>query len=306
MKPSSKETQIGTPSLPSNLTFTELAYMTKRGFLAKKLGHYLGLHTDEGDSLFFLSLSKSSFANPNKENQSEFILYLSEQLLKWSDQNQDVPQQIKSLDIRVDIQNAMLKAYEIYKSDLFNIPAEKEKTVSTNLTSNDKWEVYRDVIFAVTQGKFLLIKKEEVNKYKEGIVLCEGTIKNRSDIPICRTLARESLELEGFNKTTIMSWLLVLSEAITNIVKHAEEGKMTLIKDEKNQEIRFVIEDKGPGFALKNLPKMTLLAGYSTKNSLGQGFTLMMKMAKTISLFTSSEGSIIILIFDLKKENTTK
>jgi anti-sigma regulatory factor (Ser/Thr protein kinase) len=275
--------------------------MTKRGFLGKKLSQYLGSNKDEGDYLFYLSLSKSFFTNPNKENRSEFILYLSELMLKWSEQKLDVPYQIKNLDVKPDIQNAMLKAYDIYKNDLFSIPNTAEEQQLTVSYNDVIWEVYRDVIFAATQEKFLLITEEEVNKYKEGIVLCEGRIKDRSDIPNCRNLAKEKLELEGFNNSTIMSWLLALSEAITNVIKHAEEGKMTIIKDEKNHEIRFVIEDKGSGFALKDLPKKTLLAGYSTKKSLGQGFTLMMKMAKRVLLFTSSKGSVLILNFDIKE-----
>jgi anti-sigma regulatory factor (Ser/Thr protein kinase) len=305
-KDTSKVTRLLAPSLPSDLSYSELHFMTKRGFLGKKLSQYLGLTNDEGDSLFYLSLLKSSFTNPSKENRSEFILYLSELMLKWSEQKLDVPHQIKRLDVRPDIQNAMLKAYDIYKNDLFSTPNTAEEQQITVSYNDEKWEIYRDVIFAATQEKFLLIPKEEVNKYKEGTVLCEGRIKERSDIPICRNLAKERLESEGFSNSTIMSWLLVLSEAITNAIKHAEEGKMTIIKDEKNHEIRFIIEDKGPGFDLKDLPKKTLLAGYSTKKSLGQGFTLMMKMAKRVLLFTSSKGSIIIINFDISKENKDK
>jgi anti-sigma regulatory factor (Ser/Thr protein kinase) len=298
-----EEAKFLAPPLPSDLSYSEFNFVTKRGFLGKKLSQYLGLNKDEEDSLFYLSLSKQSFTNPKKEDQREFILYLSELMLKWSEQKLDIPYQIKRLDVRPDIQNAMLKAYDIYKNDLFSTPHTAEEQQLTASSNDEKWKVYRDVIFAATQEKFLLITEEEVNKYKEGIVLCEGRIKDRSDIPICRNLAKVKLELEGFNNSTIMSWLLALSEAITNAIKHAEEGKMTIIKDEKNHEIRFIIEDKGPGFDLDDLPKKTLLAGYSTKKSLGQGFTLMMKMAKRVLLFTSSKGSTIILNFDISKEN---
>jgi anti-sigma regulatory factor (Ser/Thr protein kinase) len=302
-KDADKRPNFFAPSLPADLSYSELNFMTKRGFLGKKLSQYLGLSKDEGDFLFYLSLSKPFFTNPDRENKGEFILYLSELMLKWGEQKLDIPHQIKNLDVRPDIQNAMLKAYDMYKNDLFSLPDATEERPLVASHCGEQWEVYRDVMFAATQGKFLLITEEEVSKYKEGIVLCEGRVKDRSDIPICRNLAKEKLESEGLSQSTIMSWLLVLSEAITNVIKHAEEGKMTILKDEKNNEIRFVIEDKGPGFALKDLPKKTLLAGYSTKKSLGQGFTLMMKMAKRVLLFTSPKGSILILSFDIHKEN---
>jgi len=295
-----KKKELVTPSLPLDLSLSDLMYRTKRGFLARKLGQYLGLSRDELNSMFLFSLSKTSFPLQENENLSEYILSLSERMLNWSETNQNIPRKIEQLNIRNDFQNAMLKAYEIYKHDLFSNPqhaVEHERSASTKKLIDEKWYIYRDVIFAATQGKFQLITKEEVNQYKKGIVLCEGIIKDRSDIPKCRNLAKESLEKQGVNSTTVMEWLLVLSEAITNTIKHAEEGKMTLIKDDITNEFRCVVEDKGPGFSLKELPKLTLLAGYSTKKSLGQGFTLMIKMAKSVLLYTTPKGSVIILEF---------
>lgn len=305
-KDSSKENnQLSAKSLPSDLAYKEINFRTKRGFLAKKISNYVGLDTAHGDDLFYLSFSSTSFMDLTNENDPLIFLQLSEKMLLWGVKNQDIVQQIKNTDISDEIQNAMLKAFEIVKSDLFSNPSiaveQQEFTLSNKQHDDEKWLVYRDVILAATQGKFLLITEKEVNRYMEGIVFCEGTINDRSDIPLCRNRAKESLESKFISKTTIMSWLLVLSEAITNTIKHAEGGKMTLIEDVENNEVRFVIEDRGPGFSLKELPNATLLAGYSTKKSMGQGFTLMMKMAKQVSLFTSPNGSILILNFDSSK-----
>jgi anti-sigma regulatory factor (Ser/Thr protein kinase) len=277
-----------------------------RGFLARKIAQYLGLNITEGDTLFYHSLTQTSFipATTNEEEKIECILQLSELMLKWNEKQQDILKKIKYLNINVDIQNAMVKAYAIFEKDLFSqstLLLEQENVIIFQ-KEQSKWEVYRDVIFAATQGRFLLISEEEVSNYYEGLVFCEGIINDRSDIPKCRNLAKVSLEHKGFDKAKVMSCLLVLSEAITNTIKHAEKGKMTLVESEQNNEIRFVIEDRGPGFSLKELPKATLLEGYSTKKSMGQGFTLMMKMAKKILLFTSPKGSTLILTFDTSKK----
>ncbi|WP_209121571.1 ATP-binding protein [Alkalihalobacillus sp. BA299] len=304
-KGSTTDYQSDFPSLPSDLTFSECDLRTKRGYLARKISQYLDLNVEEGDKLFYQSLRTFSLLNSNTNQSNELILQLSEQLLEWHEQKQDIPQKIKGLAVRNDIQNAMLKAYDMHKQDIFSnsLPQlNQEDVVSFAQEDNSEWEVYRDVIFAATQGQFLLISQDEIKDYQIGNVICEGTIKERSDIPIRRNEAKESLERLGISKAKSMSWLLVLSEAITNTIKHAEEGKMTVVEDLKKSEIRFVIEDKGPGFPLKDLPKTTLLAGYSSKKSLGQGFTLMMKMAKQVLLYTSSSGSILILSFDLNKE----
>jgi anti-sigma regulatory factor (Ser/Thr protein kinase) len=281
------------PSLPLDLTYREVNYRTKRGFLAKKLCHYSGLEAAAGDEVFYSSLSCSA-CDENSEDH-ELFLYLSELMLKWADDGHDIREQILKFDIKSEIQNAMLKAHEMYKKDLFTIKAPNSQQKQPEW---EKWKVYRDVIMASTQGKFLLISEQELIGFKKGRIFCQGTIKKLADIPSCRHRAKDRLEAMGYNDSTIMSWLLVLSEAITNTIKHGEEGRMTLLEDEDQNEIRFIIEDRGPGFSLKELPKATLLAGYSTKKSMGQGFTLMMKMSKQVSLYTTSEGSTIILSFN--------
>lgn len=292
------------PSLPKDLSFTELSYQTTRGYLARKFGQYLGNKSSEEDKLFYHSLSKRSFLHANHENQTEYLLYLSELMLQWHKEQLNMMENIKALKINDHIKNAMLKAYEIHKKELFTVqvPNVQPGTAVSSQPDHSQWEIYRDVMFAATQGQFLLISEEEVSKYKQGIMLCEGTIKERSDIPLCRNLAKECLEQKEFNKAKVMGWLLVLSEAITNTIKHAEEGRMILIHNSEKNELIFVIKDKGPGFDLKDLPKKTLLAGYSTKKSMGQGFTLMMKMSKKILLSTSPKGSTIILTFNTMNE----
>jgi anti-sigma regulatory factor (Ser/Thr protein kinase) len=292
------------PALDSDLSYSEVSYQTNRGYLARKIAQYLRGNKEGNDQLFYLSLSKKQSFPPVYNSESEMILYLSEQMLKWNQYRLDIPKQIMELEISNNIQNALLKAYEMNKKDLFSASSSdlKEDPKDSSSITRDDWKIYRDVIFAATQGRFLLIEDDELTENTNGKVFCEGTIQERSDIPVCRNQAKEGLEALGLNKSKIMNCLLVLSEAITNTIKHAEEGKMTLIESEINHEIRFIIEDNGPGFPLEDLPKATLLAGYSTKKSMGQGFTLMMKMTKQILLCTSPKGSTIILVFDSMKE----
>ncbi|WP_428911902.1 ATP-binding protein [Niallia sp. Krafla_26] len=292
--------QTEQPSLPVDESYSELIKKTNRGFLAKKIGQYLGLDSLEGDKLFYFSLSTSSFSHVTKyEDQHTTILYFSEKMLDWYDQNLDVVEQIKNLNMSMIFQNALLKAYEIHQKDLFSSKLLVNPPKKSQQSQEEKieWKIYRDVMFSATHGQFLLITENEAASYKKGNIFCEGIIKESSDIPINRNMAKESLEKMGINKAKMMSWLLVLSEAITNTIKHAENGKMTLVENHRTNEIYFIIEDNGPGFSLEDLPKKILLEGYSTKRSMGQGFTLMRKMANKILLSTSPSGSTIILIF---------
>jgi anti-sigma regulatory factor (Ser/Thr protein kinase) len=282
-----------------DVSLSELLYRTKRGFLARKLAQYIGISSRDTERLFYDSLITKTFKD-GSGNEAEYVLHLSELLLEWGNSGSDIVKKINALNENTTIINAMLKAYDIHKDELFGGSAHlgSRKTFETDI-DEEKWEIYRDVIYAATQGKFLLIKEADIEPFKQGKTLCKAEINTRSDIPKCRDLVKKVFEVMGISKSVAMSWLLVVSEAVTNVIKHAETGEMALIKDELSGELRLVVKDKGPGFALKELPKAVLLSGYSTKKSLGQGFTLMMKIAKKILLCTSSQGSTLILIFQL-------
>ncbi|KAB8127451.1 sensor histidine kinase [Gracilibacillus oryzae] len=158
------------------------------------------------------------------------------------------------------------------------------------------WKVYRDVLFSATQGKLLLISSDKVDQYKKGEHLCTAFLMDKHDIAYARNKAKKAFEEILTDGDKIMSYQLIISEAVTNVIKHANNGKMNIYQTE--DEVYVVIEDNGPGFLLSEIPKATLLAGFSTKSSLGQGFTLMMKMAKQLLLETSSNGSTLILVLD--------
>jgi anti-sigma regulatory factor (Ser/Thr protein kinase) len=251
------------------------------------------------DSLMNLALTTEKLVG-NKDDEPHYLLFLASHLVTWIKENEDVYFRVRELGMSGKYYEVFLSVHENIKDELHSIFHPMSLNGRASLSSQDEvWQVYRDVIFAATQRKFLLVENNDVGKYKEGQLLCEVAIKERPDIPRARDTAKTRLLENEMNQTQVMSILLVISEAITNILKHAEEGKMTIAL--KDHRIYIVVEDKGPGFDLKLLPNMTLLSGYSTKKSLGQGFTLMMKLAEQVLLATNSQGSAIILVFEIKE-----
>ena len=55
------------------------------------------------------------------------------------------------------------------------------------------------------------------------------------------------------------------------------------------------ISDRGPGIRPEDLPASILLPGFSTKISLGMGYTLMLKLVDRVRLSTGPEGTIVQL-----------
>ncbi|MDB5053301.1 MAG: ATP-binding protein [Bacilli bacterium] len=267
------------------------------GWLANRMGQLLHVASCESGMLIYVSFSKECIEQ-NNGSEEDCLIYLASCLFEWLEKGQDVYLHIKEIQLLDKHHKCLLDVYEEIKEDIYHCFPQKQVETAEGNPDDEVWQVYRDVIHAATQKKFLLIRESGISLYKQGKVLCEATIKERSDIPKARDLAKQKLHSIGIPPSKIMSHLLIISEAITNILKHAIEGKLTIV--ETDSSLHVLVEDKGPGFQLKILPYTTLMAGYSTKKSLGQGFTLMMKMADQVLLSTSSKGSTIILVFNEK------
>ncbi|MDC3414985.1 ATP-binding protein [Aquibacillus sp. 3ASR75-11] len=287
-----QEEQSPAISFPQLASFSSLQEVKKRatvGWIASRLAAMLEMNGVYKETLFYFAFMTQPL-DETIDKESREILQLAESAVDWLEKNAVVEEEIKRL--------ALSTSYHTNLSLVISEVQSEEDPQED--TSYKVWEVYRDVIYAATHGRFLLIDKQEIGRYKQGELLCEIEIKERKDIPKARELAQNVFDDMGLKRSKAMSYKLIISEAVTNILKHAEYGKMQIYKDEEC--IRMSVQDKGPGFSLKLLPQTTLMAGFSTKKSLGQGFTLMMKIAEQVVLETSSAGSTLILIVDGERD----
>lgn len=300
------EKAVANPNVPLPLpSVTESIDESQRraliGWIANRMGQKLQMEETQPGVLIYLSFTVNEPVPESKDNEADNLLFLASCLVKWAEKDEDVYLNAKGMNLSDKVHRCLLETYEENKQEICRYIPSNNKSATIQYSEQDEiWQVYRDVIYAVTQRKFLLIRKDEVDQYKDGKVLCSASIVEREDIPKARELAKQIFAEIGVPQTVVMSYLLVISEAITNILKHAREGKMSIV--EAGSKIYVLVEDQGPGFPLKLLPNTTLMAGYSTKKSLGQGFTLMMKMTELVMLSTiPSVGSTLILVL-IRKE----
>ncbi|WP_156291073.1 ATP-binding protein [Oceanobacillus salinisoli] len=280
------------PKLAELNAYKEVQTRALIGWLVYRLAAVAEIDNEQRDALFHLAFTDTSISDFPDESTKQ-LYELAESGVEWLKSNAVVEEELKALQLpRLYRENLSRLFSEVQMYSDFQQPSTDD--------SGKEWEVYRDVIYSATHGAFLLIDKSELGKYRQSKLLCEVEIHDRADISKARNSAKEAFNGAGLKASKTMSYNLIISEAVTNILKHAEYGKMLIYKDQ--DVFRVVIEDKGPGFPLKILPKTTLMAGFSTKESLGQGFTLMMKMAEQVLLETSSTGSTLILILDGKGE----
>jgi anti-sigma regulatory factor (Ser/Thr protein kinase) len=293
---------------PSNLSYKALKKMFIRGYLAWKTAIYLHFNEEEATHVFYYSLTKENFDEINSHDMKHLLNFISEKILLWFENKQNINENLKTLNLDTDLHNAAIKAFATFQSEQTEIYAAFSNEMLGNFKELQKreWEIYRDVIYAVSKKKVRLILPNEIEQYKKNPILFEYDIKERAHIPECRNKVKSILESMNFPTPTITSWLLAISEAITNSIKHAERGKLILLYNNEDEEVIAIVEDKGPGINLKDLPNAIFVEGYSTKKSLGQGFTIMLKIASKIILSTSSFGTTLMLVLKQNNESLLK
>jgi len=213
----------------------------------------------------------------------------------WQLENKDLQ---KKSSIQTGDEFEVLGKIVDYASDLFF----KEKRMLEEDLEKSKMErdkifnVYRDVIFSVTQGKFNLLNESESNPIScEGNLLTEVKIAQLSDVNTARVLINKTLAHEKYSPEKINHAMLCISEAATNVIKHANYGVMQIRKI--NNGIRVTIADDGPGMEMDKLPNMVFLNGFSTKISCGYGFGIINKFADKIYLTSSKNGTFLTMDF---------
>lgn len=158
----------------------------------------------------------------------------------------------------------------------------------------------RDVLNSVTQGKLhLAFGPDDLPPYlpqREQMPL-------RPDVPLAslRAKVRDAAQDVGIPEARAYGAALAVGEVAMNAVIHGGggEARLGVAPDTPGGgTVQVYVEDHGPGIALEELPKSALVAGYSTKNSMGMGFFLTLQEADRVYLRTGVDGTTIVVEVD--------
>jgi anti-sigma regulatory factor (Ser/Thr protein kinase)/membrane protein implicated in regulation of membrane protease activity len=155
-------------------------------------------------------------------------------------------------------------------------------------------QAYVDVLASVTGGKLFLMWPDDVPDHLGDIVLPDRAIAAPEQLSEARERLKVALAELPHDADKA---LLAANEGITNALKHAGGGHYGVRRT--RGALQVVITDHGPGIDFQTLPKATLIAGYSTKASLGLGFTIMFDAAERILLATDRGLTTLVLEFPL-------
>jgi PAS domain S-box-containing protein len=154
---------------------------------------------------------------------------------------------------------------------------------------------YRETILSVTNGKLDICDYSDVESY-----IARATssveVENASQVGPARHKAESLIHEHGLTGERLDSFMVGVGEAITNAIKHGVHGTVAIGEDATS--VWVVVSDKGTGIESLILPRAVLLRGFSTKPSLGLGYSIILDVSDRILLSTGEQGTSVVLIKD--------
>lgn len=155
----------------------------------------------------------------------------------------------------------------------------------------DKREFCAQVVLAVTEGALHLVEPDQIPDLPN--VSLDLGLDVESNYQAVRDFLRELSSVTDFSDEETEDLVLAAGEAITNAIKHAELGRCLVGSTETEIVVR--VSDRGEGIHPDALPETLFQAGFSTKVSLGLGYTLLLQLVDEMWLSTGPEGTTLQL-----------
>ncbi len=166
-----------------------------------------------------------------------------------------------------------------------------------------EWNCYKNLLSIVTKGRLMLLPDDELYLLiRSHERMLTQPIRQPADFARLRQSLRDVLSPFGISKRRLTHFLVAVSEAATNALTHGCDGNADVYLSREERICRVLLCDKGAGIRLSQLPQAMLVNGYSTRDSLGAGFHLMMAYADKIFLNSSPDGTKIVLELTFRED----
>lgn len=200
--------------------------------------------------------------------------------------------------LSAESQNLLFKSL-ISMRERMNSLHKAEMAELTNQSLQKIQNVYRDVILASTQNKLeLILDLDHMPILPEETLIGEQLIETVADLQPAKDLVKKAAAAAFWNHASLFDIIVSVSEALSNVLKYAGSGTMCVYRI--GNTIYVKVQDHGTGIRFVDLPKTALFKGYSTQDSLGMGFAIMLELMDKIYLHTDTNGTVIILRFEGK------
>lgn len=152
---------------------------------------------------------------------------------------------------------------------------------------------YVNVLSSVTNGKLLILTDNEILAVRGKPCSQVYTVSSFEQLTGFRDFLARTLTSCDVGQDRLNDLLVAANEGVVNGIKHAETCEIQVYT--VPNAIQITISDNGPGIDFNDLPKATLIPGFSTEKSLGMGFTMLLNMCDRLLLSTGPEGTTLII-----------
>lgn len=181
--------------------------------------------------------------------------------------------------------------YFLAYSTLTRLKQAQDATRSQDL---DIRRAYSEAMSTVTGGHFVLLTSEELEAALGTPVTQERPVNELSEMSAARTFIRNAIT--GLLRTSDIDMVMcAVGEALTNACKHGGATRYQVFLHDNL--VQVLVADNGPGIDFRALPRAALVQGYSTSDTLGAGFTVMLAVAERMLIETGATGTTVVLEF---------
>lgn len=172
-----------------------------------------------------------------------------------------------------------------------------DMTEKLELSEAQRRQFYRDTIYCVTSGELSIVDEPSIARYTSQAELVIDVLDAES-ASNARHRLTEYCRQAGLTGESLEKFEGAIGEALANVVKHAGGGKAYAGHDENS--VWVAVEDHGPGIESLLIPRAILLRGYSTKPSLGIGYSVILAACDQVLLKTDPTGTTVVMIKNIR------
>jgi PAS domain S-box-containing protein len=202
--------------------------------------------------------------------------------------------------VEVNLKRAVIGGKNRVLAVVRDISDRKEAEEALKKEQEHKLEFYRRTIMAATDGKLILTERSEIERLS-GKLLASWEVRDPQEIRVIRHEIEKLVQEAGLAEPRVGELLIAVGEAITNAVKHAGGGRVSLHKTD--DALMVVVADRGPGIPALALPELALRRGYSTAGTLGMGYKIMIQLTDRVYLSTDENGTMVGIMVNLHSTN---
>lgn len=152
----------------------------------------------------------------------------------------------------------------------------------------------REVLASVTEGKLLLSGSETPLPAPLAPVGGPVLLTREAGLWELRRRAQGAARAAGHSDMRQFDLITASSEAGMNAIVHAGGGTARVFAGDSGT-IQVLVEDRGAGIAVEDLPRAALARGFTTAGSLGHGLKMMLETADRLYLRTGPEGTTALI-----------